>query len=76
MSDVADVNWECNADGSIRRNSPLNARLALDAIRWDSIRRPDKDARDAVIDQVERRCGYRPTPRVIQRVMDDLVLML
>lgn len=69
------VKWERNADGSIRRNSSLNARLALGEIGWHAIRRPDKSVRDAVIDQVERHCGYRPTPRVIQRVMDDLVLL-
>lgn len=68
--------WDRNADGTPRKNSAVNARLALDEIEWAEMPHPDKFILRAVADRVEERCGYRPTERVIQRVIEDMVLLL
>ena len=68
--------WDRNANGTIRRNSPINARLAFEEIGWADLSGPDKYDRAKIVDRIEEKCGYRPTGRVVQRVIEDRVLLL
>lgn len=70
------VKWDRNANGTIRKNSAINARLALEEIGWADISSPDKYDREEIVDRIEQRCGYRPTETVLQRVMEDMLLLL
>ena len=70
------VKWDRNANGTIRKNSAVNVRLAFDCIGWANLSGPDRFNLTVVSDLVEQRCGYRPTKTVLQRVIEDLVLLL
>ena len=70
------VEWDKNANGTIRKNSALNARLALEEVGWADLSVPDKFIRAEIVDRIEEKCGYRPTEAVLQRVMEDMVLLL
>ena len=70
------VKWDKNTNGTIRKNSPVNVRLALEEIGWDDIPHPDKYDREKIVDRIEEKCGYRPTETVLHRVIEDMVLLL
>ena len=70
------VKWDRNANGTIRKNSVDNVRLALEEIGRAYISGPDKYDRAEIADRIEEKCGYRPTETVLQRVIEDMVLLL